>query len=233
MASTRAVDPTKNPWDPTWITSSGAPPLNLGIHYGSMAYMVDSPPRPNWDWRAFDFETGRLQLARLSEIIDATSPDLDAFRVRGGKLLMYHGTADPGLVFGMSVDFRNALSSRYGAALSEFYRLLPMPGMYHCRGGYGPDHADFLDAIVEWVEGGQSPDHVVATQLKSGAIVRTRPLCNYPAYARYQGGDATKAASFECTGAASPGRANHPRPKPSESGPGPATGPDRARGGRP
>jgi feruloyl esterase len=39
----------------------------------------------------------------LRQILDATDPDLLAFRKHGGKLLMYFGWADPG-----QADFDNA-----------------------------------------------------------------------------------------------------------------------------
>src|SRR5690606_3566578 len=107
-------------------------------------------------------------------------------------------TADPALVFGMSVDYRNAVSERYGEATRDFYRLFAMPGMYHCRGGYGPSQADFLDAIVHWVEGGRAPDGLIARQMSDGEVLRARPLCDYPAYARYEGGDPAEASSFTC-----------------------------------
>jgi feruloyl esterase len=197
-ATTRALEPTANAWDRTWISATDAAPMNLGIHGSSWAYMVLDPPDPDWDWRAFDFARDPARLAGLSTLLDATDPNLDAFRDRGGKLIMYHGTADPGLVFGMSVDYRNAVAERYGDATPAFFRLLPMPGMYHCRGGYGPDRFDRLDAIVAWVEGGEPPEGLVASQVRDGATVRTRPLCDYPSYARYDGGDPEAAASFSC-----------------------------------
>jgi feruloyl esterase len=198
VATMRAVDPGTNPWVRSWISDTDAAPLNLGIHGSSWAYMVLDPPDPDWDWRAFDFARDPARLSELSALIDATDPNLDAFRERGGKLIMYHGAADPALVFGMSVDYRNAVAERYGAETPEFYRFLAMPGMYHCRGGYGPDTFDRLDAIVEWVEGGQAPEGLVARETREGVTQRSRPLCDYPSYARYEGGDPDDAASFSC-----------------------------------
>jgi feruloyl esterase len=197
-ATARALDPASNPWSPTWIAAPGATALNLAIHGSSWAYMVLDPPDPDWDWRAFDFARDPARLGELATLLDATDPNLDAFRDRGGKLLMYHGMADPALVFGMSVDYRDAVVARYGEAAAEFYRLLAMPGMHHCRGGYGPNTFDRLEAIVQWVEGGPPPDGLVASQSREGVVERTRPLCDYPSYARYKGGDLNDAASFTC-----------------------------------
>jgi feruloyl esterase len=172
--------------------------LNLAIHGSSMEHMVFDPPRPGYDWRSFDFARDPALLAELSALIDATDPDLDVLRDRGGKVLMYHGTADPALVVGMSAGYRDAVADRYGEAASEFYRLYAMPGMFHCRGGFGPDRVDYLEAIVQWVEAGREPDLVARQVGADGAVVRSRPLCEYPAYARYAGGDPDAATSFEC-----------------------------------
>jgi feruloyl esterase len=196
--TTRALDPATNPWSRTWISDTDVAPTNVAIHGSSWAYMVRDPPDPDWDWRGFDFARDPARLAELSTLLDATDPNLDAFRDRGGKLLMYHGTADPGLVFGMSVDYRDAVAARYGDAAAEFFRMFSMPGMYHCRGGYGPDRFDRLDAIVQWVEGGPAPDGLVATEVRDGVVLRARPLCDHPSYARYDGGDPGDAASFRC-----------------------------------
>ncbi len=198
ISSAKAVDGAPSQWIRWWIGAPGQTPGNLAIHASSMEYMVFDPPRPGYDWRAFDFESDPALLDELSAIIDATDPDLDAFRERGGKLLMYHGAADPGLVVGMSIDYRDAVFERYGDAASELYRLFALPGMHHCRGGYGPSQVDYLEAIVQWVEGGRAPDGLVARQLRDGEVVRERPLCDYPAYARYEGGDPGDASSFVC-----------------------------------
>jgi len=71
--------------------------------------------------------------------------------------------------------------------------------MFHCRGGIGPDRLDGLTALVNWVENGQAPTTITATQITDGKTVRTRPLCPYPQVARYSGtGSPDDAANFAC-----------------------------------
>ena len=55
-------------------------------------------------------------------------------------------------------------------------------------------------ALVKWVEQGSAPDALAAVAgPKSPWPGRERPLCAYPAVARYNGsGDVEKAASFSC-----------------------------------
>ena len=84
-----------------------------------------------------------------------------------------------------------------GAATADFSRLFLIPGMAHCQGGAATDSWGGLGALVDWVEKGQAPQRIVAhgTAVFPG---RTRPLCPYPAYAHYDGGNVEDAASFGC-----------------------------------
>ncbi len=100
----------------------------------------------------------------------------------------------------------------------SFVRLYMIPGMEHCAGGpgassfgqfgletaKGPKYGLF-DSLENWVVKGTPADDVAATKYAPGAdgvtkAVMTRPLCAYPAVARYKGsGDSSNAANFECS----------------------------------
>jgi len=82
-------------------------------------------------------------------------------------------------------------------------------GMQHCGGGPGAtefgasggsgsgdaEH-DVFTALEQWVEVGKAPGTIVA--VRHGADGFTRPLCVYPAVAKYVKGDTTDAKSFVC-----------------------------------
>jgi feruloyl esterase len=56
-----------------------------------------------------------------------------------------------------------------------------------------------VTALENWVEKGIAPDKVVATHSTAGKVDRSRPLCPYPAVARYTGkGSMDEAANFAC-----------------------------------
>ncbi|HWU01637.1 MAG TPA: tannase/feruloyl esterase family alpha/beta hydrolase, partial [Novosphingobium sp.] len=57
------------------------------------------------------------------------------------------------------------------------------------------DSFDLLGAVVDWVEH-DTPAQAVTASRRDGSA--TMPLCPYPAYAAYVGGDATQARSFAC-----------------------------------
>ncbi len=110
-----------------------------------------------------------------------------------------------------------------------------VPGMGHCLGGRGavsfgndgqgfqnatPDN-DILLALDRWVTQGDAPDVIIASGKAapdvtgSGAntgspqVPITRPLCAYPAVARYKGrGDTSAAENFECAEPARKGTVN-------------------------
>ena len=82
---------------------------------------------------------------------------------------------------------------------SSWIRLFMVPGMGHCRPGDGPNTFDAIASLERWVEQGQAPTQIVASQITKGKVDRTRPLCPYPEAAVYKGtGSIDEAANFAC-----------------------------------
>jgi len=147
-------------------------------------------------------------LPRMSEIrgiLDATDPDLRAFRNRGGKIVMYYGWADSALNPVMGLEYYERVMGTMGQSTKDFYRLFMVPGMFHCRGGLGTDRFDALTPLIGWVEKGAAPATLPASRAVDGKTVRTRPLCPYPEAAKYKGsGSIDDAANFTCAAARTP-----------------------------
>lgn len=177
----------------------GGTPADFALAENTMKYLVFTPPRPDWDYRAFDFDTDVTLLEEWGEKADATDPDLSAFRARGGKLIMTYGWADAILQPLMGVDYYARAVDENGPDTPEFFRLFMVPGMAHCGGGIGPDRFDAVTAVIDWVEAGRAPDSLLASEVEDGDVVRTRPLCPYPQVARHTGeGSLDEAANFRC-----------------------------------
>ena len=54
--------------------------------------------------------------------------------------------------------------------------------------------------MIKWVEQGVAPEKIIASRFDAdGKALRQRPVCAYPAEARYKGsGDLNDAANFTC-----------------------------------
>jgi hypothetical protein len=174
-------------------------PADFGLAEDTMRYLVHKPPKPDYDYKTFDYDRDIHMLDAWGKLADAKNPDLSEFRKRGGKLLMTYGWADAVLQPMMGVNYYEQAVAKNGPDTKGFFRLFMVPGMSHCSGGTGPDQHDPMTAIVNWVEKGQAPDSILAKRIVNGQAVRTRPLCPYPQVARYSGqGSIDDAANFRC-----------------------------------
>ena len=168
----------------------------------------------DWDFKTFNLDRD-LAVAndKMARILNALDPDLKRFQSRGGKLILYHGWSDAAIPAPATVNYYQSVAAKMGDT-NPFLRLYLAPGMQHCSGGPGPDsfgqgtvpHGDAqhdLEAALErWVEQGVAPDKIVASKVKAGAVVRTRPLCPYPQVAKWSGSGSTDdAANFTCAAA--------------------------------
>jgi feruloyl esterase len=136
----------------------------------------------------------------VEEFMRASSTDLSAFRNRGGKLIIVHGVSDPVFSILDTLRWWEALNARAGAPAAAFARVFAVPGMNHCSGGPATDQFDAFTALVDWVERGAAPERILARAGDNAPWPgRTRPLCPYPAQARYRGsGSIEDAANFVC-----------------------------------
>lgn len=145
----------------------------------------------------------------LAPIIDAVDPDLTQYKNNGGKLIIYHGWNDPAVSPYAIIDYYKEVTKTMNGKknTADFARLFMVPGMLHCYAnlgaGPGPNTFNMLDSLENWVENGNAPDSVIATNPVTGM---SRPLCPYPEIAVLNDGlDATNpiitnnATNFHCS----------------------------------
>jgi feruloyl esterase len=189
-------------------TRPGPPPPAAAQTFGQSVHHD-----AHWDAKNFRMADDLPASFKAAPELRADNPDLDRFKARGGKLILYSGWMDPSVIVGQTLGYYESVRARFGKATGDFTRLYLAPGVYHCGGGPGPDRFggmstpspivdadhDLLLALTNWVEMQRPPRSIIAVKVEHDAIVRSLPLCPYPQQARYDGkGDVKSAHSFVC-----------------------------------
>jgi len=158
----------------------------------------------------FSPEKSSRRVREISELFDATNPDLSAFLAHGGKLILKGNGADYQRSVMQEITYYKAVVEKMGKARADsFIRFYVTPGVNHpgngvmSNGEAVPAKVDMLGALDGWMDGGKAPEQLVQVTQEAKAPFQTvaaRPMCLYPAYPRYDGkGDPKDAASFSCT----------------------------------
>jgi hypothetical protein len=174
--------------EPSWQS----PPFGtLSDDYMKYLAFAQNPPVGYSMWDVDlekDLPLTEATAALYDPVAPHAAPDLRRFQAHGGKLIIYHGWAD-GMSSLETLDFHGRVVAQEGGpeSVGKWFRVFMIPGMHHCRGGGVPDKFDLLSAMIAWVEKGQAPDRILASQVVAGHTVRTRPLFPYPVIARYRG----------------------------------------------
>lgn len=183
--------------NPMVLKTQNTPSLRFAFGTEIFKYFIFGDP--NWDYTRYDFSSFARDSAQAARILNATSPDLDAFKARGRKLVLWHGWSDPALSALGTIKYYEQVQAR-DAGVRDYARLFMMPGVLHCAGGPGPDRVDWVSVIDNWVEKGQAPTRVIAGKGPAGETpTMTRPLCLYPQRAVYSGtGRVLEEQNFVC-----------------------------------
>jgi feruloyl esterase len=147
---------------------------------------------------AFNPDDYQQQIVASSVVLDAANPDISAFKARGGKLILLHGTADEAISPYNTIDYYNQMVSTLGqASLDQFVRFYMVPGFGHGSGIFDAQWNP-ITVIDSWVTQGNAPATLTAVDGNAGAS-RSRPVCIYPGWPKYNGsGDVNSASSFTC-----------------------------------
>lgn len=168
----------------------------VGTALDTFRYAVHGDP--DWNWDQFDLTRDRRLALERAGVLNASS-DLAGFRARGGKMILYHGWSDGAIVAQNTVNYHDEVEERLGGDQRDWLRLFMVPGMGHCGGGEGPDQVNWLAALERWVEAKKAPERITAHRVRNNRVELTRPLCPYPAVAKWSGvGSVTDEANFQC-----------------------------------
>jgi feruloyl esterase len=201
--------PTSGPtggWNAWWLGSAppAFPPVQangIAWFYGAGAIQYFYARNPQLDLRNYKVADHKERVLAVSALMDSTNPDLSAFAARGGKLLMLENMADYAQSPYAGIAYYESVRQKMGSEkVDGFMRLYTAPGVDHVGTG-GPANADFLGALVQWVEKGQAPGGLTLaeqTPTLPFKLMRTRPACTWPLVPRFKGGVVNDAANFDC-----------------------------------
>jgi hypothetical protein len=195
-----------------YLGQEGAPadarPFTALGSIGVNGFMMQDITANPLDYDEAEYRERREQVAAW---LDTTDADLDAFRDRGGKMIVAVGTDDTIAPSGEQLDYYQSILDEMGRRrVDSFARLYVLPQTGHGLSGRAaaidgegkatsqaaiPNSFDRFALLQNWVENGVAPGKSVTLTGASGSL----PLCSYPEYPRYQGGDAASAASYACT----------------------------------
>ena len=186
------------------------------IAEGTIRNLLYQPnPPANMALRDFKFDGSNFAATtRLHGLYDSTDTDLTKFAKTGGRLILWHGLADPHISPMNTVAYYEGMQRTMGAGTVDgFARLYLFPGGAHCGGGEGPFDFDLVTAMMGWVEEGKVPGALIAQHVtgaaappagpppegaSKGVVDRTRPVYPYPQVAVYVGhGSIDDAANFK------------------------------------
>jgi hypothetical protein len=134
----------------------------------------------------------RISEEKYHHIIGADNPNLEAFKKRGGKIIMFHGLYDDLIPPGGSYNYYDRVLAVMGGEKNtqDFFRFYPVPGAGH----NAPEaNVNWFKLLTDWVERNVPPNPVA--RYSSGI---TRPLCAYPKVIKYSSGNTNNASSFIC-----------------------------------
>jgi feruloyl esterase len=155
---------------------------------------------PKLDTMKFDPMQWKDRIAVSASLMDVTDVSLAKFKAKGGKIIMTHGTADDFITPHNSELYYQRQVKAFGqSGVDGFMRFYMIPGFGH---GFGLFNTKFesLKLLQDWVEKGQAPKNVTATDGNPNAN-RSRPLCEWPKWPKFTGapGSENNASSFTCS----------------------------------
>jgi len=204
-----------------------SPGLSFGSEHYTDIWLFGSQDKPAWGFaastgyrnlltnevygrdepvsRSTDGMLDLIERSSLPALTDAVQADLSRGIKSDTKLFIYQGWSDPLIIPTPIVNYYERAIIENGGLkrLKDHARLFMVPGLGHCweRPADSPAEFDPLEIVAQWVESGDAPESVNATQLDSRQeVLRTRPICSYPKVAvLLNEKDPDEASSWQCT----------------------------------
>jgi hypothetical protein len=202
--------PPFGPFAP-WMLTNNEPSYDPGYYGGgggalggaTIQARLSGETDGSWPSLNLDLDTMQAQLQELSEQLDV-STDLGDWIASGGKIIMTTTASDSISNPRAQMRLYEEWVARHGqSAVDSAVKYYVVPNFGHGGSG-GNDDTDTpivgsggvntANMVVEWVEQGVAPP-AAPTASNDDA---SKPLCTYPTFPQYTGGDQHDASSYEC-----------------------------------
>jgi feruloyl esterase len=152
---------------------NGIPPGAMldDAHGGGLYYLFRWVFGAGFDPLKFDFDKDMdVYTATLAPLLNAENDDLTAFKKRGGKLLMFSGSADAIVPWHATAEYYDRVSARFGVDQTrDFFAYYLLPGWQHGRSPViSRITPDFFRTLVNWREKGEAPGVFHCLQIVDG-----------------------------------------------------------------
>lgn len=200
-----------------WVVGTAPPtePLDVATSsqhwiYGANAVRFMIVRDDTFDVRTYRPEDFRARVEDVSKLLDSTNPDLLAFFAHGGKLIMRENLADLAQSPLAGINYFQSVVAKLGKeTVDASARLYISPGSTHSGHGVSvldgtaiPTMVDLLDPLDHWASEGIAPADALVQMVKEPkppfVLKAARPMCRYPNYPHYVGGDRSAAESYIC-----------------------------------
>ena len=183
------------------LAGPGSPTFSSFLSTAFLGFVVFGDPTydPTTYDVSRDYSVVEHTLEQVYDFSAETLP-LAQYLRSGRKIIVWQGAEDTLLSHYDTIRAYHEMADAAGKK-SDNARLYIAPGVNHCFGGPGADRFDMIAALRAWVESDAPPATLPAAKVDgTGNLLFTRPLCEYPRYPHFVGGDPNDASSFRCVG---------------------------------
>ncbi|MDB5999283.1 MAG: tannase/feruloyl esterase family alpha/beta hydrolase, partial [Rhizobacter sp.] len=188
---------------PTFTAAPNVAGLNNIFSFGNGYIRYFIAKDKDFNPLAYNPDAFQARVLAVSNLMDATNPDLTAFYSRGGKLILKEDLSDNAQSPYTGLNYWDAVVAKMGRdTVEKFFVAYANPGLPHTSNGiaagtanapsYGiPGRVNLLGQLENWVEKGVKPADQLAIAAQAAlppyTVTAAKALCRYPTYPKYIG----------------------------------------------